>query len=39
MSATLVQYKSVDKWNGVLPEVTGASTPFIDLRAKGKEEK
>jgi regulator of protease activity HflC (stomatin/prohibitin superfamily) len=39
MSGTLVQYKSVDKWNGVLPEVTGGSTPFIDLRTKGKEEK
>jgi regulator of protease activity HflC (stomatin/prohibitin superfamily) len=39
MSETLVKYKSVDKWNGVLPEVTGGSTPFIDLRTKGKEEK
>lgn len=34
ISPTLVQYKSVEKWNGVLPSVTGASTPFLDLRNK-----
>lgn len=32
ITPTLVQYKSVDKWNGVLPQVTGSNTPFIDLR-------
>ena len=34
ITPTLVQYKSVEKWNGVLPEVTGGATPFIDLRGK-----
>jgi prohibitin 1 len=37
ITPTLVQYKSVEKWNGVLPEVTGGNTPFIDLRKPGKE--
>jgi regulator of protease activity HflC (stomatin/prohibitin superfamily) len=37
ISPTLVQYKSVEKWNGVLPEVSGGATPFIDLRRGGKE--
>lgn len=32
ISPTLVQYKSVEKWDGALPQVTGGSTPFIDLR-------
>lgn len=32
LSATLVNYRAVDKWNGVLPTVTSGSTPFIDLR-------
>ena len=32
ISPTLVQYKSVEKWNGVLPEVTGGAMPFIDMR-------
>ena len=32
LSANLVQSKAIDKWNGVLPQVSGGSTPFIDLR-------
>jgi regulator of protease activity HflC (stomatin/prohibitin superfamily) len=32
----LVQYKSVEKWNGILPQVSGAATPFINI---GKPEK
>jgi regulator of protease activity HflC (stomatin/prohibitin superfamily) len=32
----LVQYKSVEKWNGILPQVSGPATPFINL---GKPEK
>ncbi len=36
MSATLVQYRSVEKWNGVLPEVTGGVVPFIDVKPKAK---
>ncbi len=27
----LVQYKSVEKWNGVLPQVSGGAVPFVDL--------
>ncbi len=34
ITSTLVQYKGVEKWNGVMPQVTGNSTPFIDLRSK-----
>jgi regulator of protease activity HflC (stomatin/prohibitin superfamily) len=32
LSANLVQSKAIDKWNGVLPQVSGGATPFIDLR-------
>jgi regulator of protease activity HflC (stomatin/prohibitin superfamily) len=32
LSANLVQSKAIDKWNGVLPQVAGGNTPFIDLR-------
>jgi regulator of protease activity HflC (stomatin/prohibitin superfamily) len=32
ITPTLVHYKSIEKWNGVLPHVTGGATPFIDLR-------
>lgn len=34
ISPELVQYKAIEKWDGVMPQVTGGSTPFIDLRAK-----
>jgi len=27
----LVQYKSIEKWNGILPQVSGGVVPFIDL--------
>ncbi|HVE13766.1 MAG TPA: SPFH domain-containing protein [Elusimicrobiota bacterium] len=33
LTQTLVNYRSIDKWNGALPQVTGGATPFIDLRA------
>ncbi len=36
ISPILVQYKSIEKWNGILPQVSGAAMPFIDL---GKQEK
>jgi regulator of protease activity HflC (stomatin/prohibitin superfamily) len=36
ISPILVQYKSVEKWNGILPQVSGSAVPFIDL---GKIEK
>lgn len=39
LSPSLIQSKAIDKWNGVLPHVSGGSTPFIDLRGMklGKE--
>src|SRR5512136_2459410 len=27
----LVQYKSIEKWNGILPQVSGTAMPLIDL--------
>ena len=27
----LVQYKGIEKWNGLLPQVSGGAVPFIDL--------
>jgi len=33
LSQNLIQSKAIDKWNGILPQVAGGSTPFIDLRA------
>jgi regulator of protease activity HflC (stomatin/prohibitin superfamily) len=32
LSNNLIQSKAIDKWNGILPQVSGGSTPFIDLR-------
>jgi regulator of protease activity HflC (stomatin/prohibitin superfamily) len=32
LSANLIQSKAIDKWDGVLPQVSGGSTPFVDLR-------
>lgn len=32
LSASLIQSKAIDKWNGVLPQVAGGSTPFVDIR-------
>jgi len=37
LSTNLVQYKAIEKWNGVMPQVTGNNTPFIDLRSKALE--
>ncbi len=31
ISPILVQYKSIEKWNGILPQVSGSAIPFIDL--------
>ena len=31
ISPILVQYKSVERWNGILPQVSGGATPFISL--------
>ena len=35
ISPILVQYKSVEKWNGILPQVSGGAVPFVDLRKIG----
>jgi regulator of protease activity HflC (stomatin/prohibitin superfamily) len=32
ITSTLVKYKAIEKWNGVMPQVTGGNTPFIDLK-------
>jgi len=31
ISPILVQYKSIEKWNGILPQVSGGALPLIDL--------
>jgi regulator of protease activity HflC (stomatin/prohibitin superfamily) len=31
----LVQYKSIEKWNGILPQVSGGAVPFVDLSKTG----
>ena len=36
ISPILVQYKSIEKWNWILPQVSGTAMPFINL---GKSEK
>ena len=33
LSAILVQNKTIEKWNGVLPQVTGGSVPLLDLNS------
>ena len=35
ISSILVQYKSIEKWNGILPQVSGGAVPFIDLGKMG----
>jgi hypothetical protein len=29
ISPILVEYKGIEKWNGILPQVSGACMPFI----------
>jgi len=37
ISPILVQYKSIEKWNGILPQVSGGAMPLIDLgKLEGK---
>ena len=31
ISPILVEYKSIEKWNGILPQVTGGAVPFIEI--------
>ncbi len=35
ISPILVQYKGVEKWNGILPQVSGGAVPLIDLGKPG----
>jgi regulator of protease activity HflC (stomatin/prohibitin superfamily) len=35
ISSILVQYKSIEKWNGILPQVSGGAVPFINLGKMG----
>ncbi len=32
---TLLQLRAIEKWNGVLPQVSGGAVPFIDLQSLG----
>lgn len=34
LTPTLVSYQALQKWNGILPQVSGAATPFINLGVK-----
>jgi regulator of protease activity HflC (stomatin/prohibitin superfamily) len=34
VTTNLIQYKQLEKWNGVLPQVSGGATPFINLSNK-----
>jgi hypothetical protein len=29
----LIQNKTIEKWNGILPQVTGGSMPLLDLNS------
>lgn len=31
ISPILVEYKGIEKWNGILPQFTGGAIPFIDI--------
>jgi regulator of protease activity HflC (stomatin/prohibitin superfamily) len=31
LTATLIQNKAIEKWNGVLPQVTGGAVPFVNI--------
>ncbi len=35
ISPILVQYKGIEKWNGILPQVSGGAVPFIELGKMG----
>jgi len=39
LSSEIVEYKSIDKWDGKLPQVTGGSTPMITLPKEEKKDK
>jgi len=33
ISPALISYKAIERWNGILPTVSGGNTPFINLSA------
>lgn len=35
ISPILVEYKGIEKWNGILPQVSGGAVPFINLDKLG----
>ena len=35
ITPALLQLRAIEKWNGILPQVTGGATPFIDLKSMG----
>src|SRR5512136_183522 len=35
ISPILVQYKGIEKWNGILPQVSGGAVPFVDIGKMG----
>jgi regulator of protease activity HflC (stomatin/prohibitin superfamily) len=39
ITSILVQYKSIEKWNGILPQVSGGGIPLIDVGKMGGEVK
>ncbi len=36
ISPILVEYKGIEKWNGILPQVAGGATPFVNLATPQK---
>ncbi len=38
LNANLIQSKAIDKWNGVLPQITSAATPFINMSLRRNED-
>lgn len=35
ITTTILQLRAIEKWDGVLPQVTSGAVPFIDLKALG----
>ncbi|QQR81575.1 MAG: hypothetical protein IPJ69_05550 [Deltaproteobacteria bacterium] len=38
LTPSIIQNKAIEKWNGVLPQVTSGATPILDMRALGSSE-
>ena len=38
LNSNLIQSKAIDKWNGVLPQITGNATPFINMSLRNSDE-